>query len=300
LQYFFKSIVVNSVRFVVFVFIILPLLFSCVKNNPDPSWLRVNDWDLVANVALSGEEGELTEKITNAKVYVNDELIGIFETPFRIPLLYSGESRIRLDPVIINNGISATKKVYPFTNFYEETITLIQNDTVVISPVTSYKTNAKFWIEDFEDVNISIQNDPNTSLANLILSNESLNAFNGNYYGKVVLTETDSTWVAYTLDPLSIPKGVDSFLEIDYYNTNDVYQGLIYVSPSSGIEDNVNIRMNAQTLESAVWKKMYIELRELVTASPLQSTFLQSFQANLDPDDTEGLICLDNIKVIWF
>jgi len=291
---------VNSVRFVVFVFIILPLLFSCVKNNPDPSWLRVNDWDLVANVALSGEEGELTEKITNAKVYVNDELIGIFETPFRIPLLYSGESRIRLDPVIINNGISATKKVYPFTNFYEETITLIQNDTVVISPVTSYKTNAKFWIEDFEDVNISIQNDPNTSLANLILSNESLNAFNGNYYGKVVLTETDSTWVAYTLDPLSIPKGVDSFLEIDYYNTNDVYQGLIYVSPSSGIEDNVNIRMNAQTLESAVWKKMYIELRELVTASPLQSTFLQSFQANLDPDDTEGLICLDNIKVIWF
>jgi len=299
LQYYFKSIVVNSVRFIVFVFIVLPLLFSCVKNNPDPSWLRVNDWDLVANIALSGEEGELTEKITNAKVYVNDELIGIFETPFRIPLLSSGESVIRLDPVVINNGISATKKVYPFTNFYQETVTLVHNDTVVISPVTSYKTNANFWIEDFEDINISIENDPNTSLANLILSNESLNAFNGNYYGKVMLNESDSTWVAYTLDQLPIPKGVDSYLEIDYYNTNDVYQGLIYVSPS-GIQDNVNIRMNAQAPESAVWKKMYIELRELVTASPNQSTFLQSFQANLDAGDTEGLICLDNIKVIWF
>jgi len=290
---------VNSVRFIVFVFIVLPLLFSCVKNNPDPSWLRVNDWDLVANIALSGEEGELTEKITNAKVYVNDELIGIFETPFRIPLLSSGESVIRLDPVVINNGISATKKVYPFTNFYQETVTLVQNDTVVISPVTSYRTNVNFWIEDFEDINISIENDPNTSLANLILSNESLNAFNGNYYGKVMLNESDSTWVAYTLDQLPIPKGVDSYLEIDYYNTNDVYQGLIYVSPS-GIQDNVNIRMNAQAPESAVWKKMYIELRELVTASPIQSTFLQSFQANLDAGDTEGLICLDNIKVIWF
>ena len=289
----------NSVRFIVYVFIVLPLLFSCVKNNPDPSWLRVNDWDLVANIALSGEEGELTEKIRNAKVYVNDELIGIFETPFRIPLLSSGESVIRLDPVVINNGISATKKVYPFTNFYQETVTLVQNDTVVISPVTSYKTNANFWIEDFEDINISIENDPNTSLANLILSNESLNAFNGNYYGKVMLNESDSTWVAYTLDQLPIPKGVDSYLEIDYYNTNDVYQGLIYVSPS-GIQDNVNIRMNAQAPESAVWKKMYIELRELVTASPIQSTFLQSFQANLDAGDTEGVICLDNIKVIWF
>jgi hypothetical protein len=270
-----------------------------VKNNPDPSWLRVNDWDLVANVALSGEEGELTEKFTNAKVYVNDELIGIFETPFRIPILSSGESVIRLDPVVINNGISATKKVYPFTNFYQETVTLVQNDTVVISPVTSYKSNANFWIEDFEDINISIENDPNTSLANLILSNESLNAFNGNYYGKVMLNETDSTWVAYTLEQLPIPKGVDSYLEIDYYNTNDVYQGLIYLSPS-GIQDNINIRLNAQATESVVWKKMYIELRELVTASPVQSTFLQSFQANLDVDNIDGVICLDNIKVIWF
>ncbi|MBG39254.1 MAG: hypothetical protein CL857_04945 [Cryomorphaceae bacterium] len=270
-----------------------------MKNNPDPAWLRVNDWDLVANVALSGEEGELTEKITNAKVYVNDELIGIFETPFRIPLLTSGESVVRLDPVVINNGISATKKVYPFTNYYIETVNLIKNDTVVISPVTSYKSNANFWIEDFEDINISIENDPNTSLANLVLSNESLNSFNGNYYGKVELTDSDSTWVAYTLDQLVIPKGVDSYLEIDYYNTNDVYQGLISLSPS-GQSNNVNIRMNAQTPESVIWKKIYIELRELVTASPNQSTFLQSFQANLDVDDTEGLIYFDNIKVIWF
>ena len=289
----------NLVRFIVLVFFGLSLLFSCVKNNPDPAWLRVNDWDLVANVALSGEEGELTEKITNAKVYVNDELIGIFETPFRIPLLTSGESVVRLDPVVINNGISATKKVYPFTNYYIETVNLIKNDTVVISPVTSYKSNANFWIEDFEDINISIENDPNTSLANLVLSNESLNSFNGNYYGKVELTDSDSTWVAYTLDQLVIPKGVDSYLEIDYYNTNDVYQGLISLSPS-GQSNNVNIRMNAQKPESVIWKKIYIELRELVTASPNQSTFLQSFQANLDVDDTEGLIYFDNIKVIWF
>ena len=79
----------------------------------------------------------------------------------------------------------------------------------------------------------------------------------------------------------------------------DVYQGLFSLSPA-GEANNVNIRMNAQSPESVIWKKIYIELRELVTASPNQSTFLQSFQANLDADDTEGVICLDNIKVIWF
>ena len=287
------------VRFIVSIICSSVILFSCVKNNQEPSWLEVNDWVLESNLSLSGEEGELSQRITNAKVFVNDQLIGIFETPFRIPLLTSGTSKIQVYPVVINNGISATKKVYPFVDSYIDYVELTPNQTVQIDPVTRYKSNVNFWIEDFEDINIAIENDPNTSLANLQLSNEALTEYNGNYYGKVILNETDSTWVAYTTDPLPIPKGVDSYLEIDYYNTNDLYQGLISRTQSEQ-QNNVNIRMNAQEPESVVWKKLYIELNELVTASPNLSEFLQSFVANLDADDTEGFVYLDNIKVVWF
>jgi hypothetical protein len=270
-----------------------------VKNNPDPSWLEVNEWQLNNNIELSGLEGELTESITNAKVWVNDDLLGIFQVPFRIPVLKSGPCNVRIAPVVINNGISATKKVYPFLNVYEIDAELVQNETLTINPVTSYKSFTNFWVEDFEDINNSIENDPNTSLATLQLSNENLAEFNGNFCGKVVLNENDTTWVANTTDQLAIPKGSECYLEIDYYVTNDLYTGLLYVSPDA-TTNNVNIRLNGQEPDVAVWKKIYIELKELVTASPNQTLFLQTFSAFLDEGDTEGLIYIDNIKVLWY
>lgn len=286
-------------RSLVQVLVVFILLSSCVKNNPDPSWLEVNEWQLNSNIQLSGLEGELTESLTNAKVWVNDDLLGIFEVPFRIPVLKSGPCNVRIAPVVINNGISATKKVYPFLNVYEIDAELVQNEVLTINPVTSYKSITNFWVEDFEDINNSIENDANTSLATLQLSNENLTGFNGNFCGKVVLNENDTTWVANTTDQLAIPKGSECYLEIDYYITNDLYTGLLYVAPDI-ITNNVNIRLNGQEPDVAVWKKIYIELKELVTASPNQTLFLQTFSAFLDEGDTEGLIYIDNIKVLWY
>ena len=276
------------------------ILSSCVKNNPDPSWIEVNEWQLNSNIELSGLEGELTESITNAKVYVNDDLLGIFEVPFRIPVLKSGPCNVKVYPVVINNGISATKKLYPFLNLFEIDAELIQNETLTINPVTSYKSITNFWVEDFEDINNSIENDANTSLATLQLSNENLTAFNGNFCGKVTLNQNDTTWVANTTEQLAIPKGSECYLEIDYYVTNDLYTGLLYVNPDNTTQNNVNIRLNGQSHEDAVWKKIYIELKELVIASPNQAQFLQTFSAFLDEGDSEGLIYIDNIKVLWY
>ena len=285
-------------RLVVQVFTLFILVSSCVKNNPDPSWLEVNEWQLNSNIALSGSEGELTESITNAQVYIDDELIGIFEVPFRIPILKTGTVNVKVYPVVINNGISATKKLYPFLYKYEIDAELVQNEDLVINPVTSYKSFTNFWVEDFEDINNSIEDDA-TSLATLQLSNENLTSFNGNFYGKVVLNEVDTTWVANTTDQLEIPKNDECYLEIDYYVTNDLYTGLLFVSPS-GNENNVNVRLNGQEPENVVWKKIYIELKELISASPNNTQFLQTFTAFLDEGETEGVICIDNIKVLWY
>ena len=284
-------------RLVVQVFSLFILVSSCVKNNPDPSWFEVNEWQLNSNIDLSGLEGELTESITNAQVYIDDQLIGIFEVPFRIPILKTGAVNVKVYPVVINNGISATKKLYPFLERYEIDAELVQNEDLVINPVTNYKSITNFWVEDFEDINNSIENDQ-TSLATLQLSNENLTAFNGNFYGKVVLNEVDTTWVGNTTDQLAIPKGSECYLEIDYYVTNDLYTGLLFVSPS-GSQNNVNVRLNGQEPENVVWKKIYIELKELISASPNNTQFLQTFTAFLDEGESEGLICIDNIKVLW-
>ena len=119
--------------------LLLPLIFllsTCIKNNPDPSWLIVNDWTLLPNSNYAGSEGELTDNITDAWVYVNDELIGVFEVPFKIPILKTGTVDIKVFPAIKNNGISSTKKVYPFLVEYQTTGVLVANNSLTINPTT--------------------------------------------------------------------------------------------------------------------------------------------------------------------
>ena len=275
------------------------LLSTCIKNNPDPAWLEVNDWTLVANANYFGAEGALTENLTEAWVYVNDDLIGVFEVPFKIPILKSGAVDIKVFPAIKNNGISATKKVYPFLETYQINGVLVANETLTISPTTKYKDNLSFTIEDFEDINTSIVNDPNTSAASFSLSNNNLQWFNGNFYAKVALNATDSSWIAYTNWTSYIPKGKEVYLEIDYRNTNNVVTGLIAISPS-GTLPNPHITLQTQDASTVVWKKIYLDLREMVSASANGAYFEQSFEAYLDDGLSNTEIEIDNIKLIHF
>jgi len=65
-------------------------------------------------------------------------------------------------------------------------------------------------------------------------------------------------------------------------------------------QNNIHVRLNAQKLSEVRWKKMYIDLREIVSNSAGANTFLISLQAALDEENSEGIIILDNIKVVHF
>jgi hypothetical protein len=245
---------------------LLPLLSSkCVKNNPNPSWLEVTEWTLEANPELNGEEGQLTHKLTDAWVYIDDELIGVFEVPFKIPILKEGLSKIRLYPTIRVNGIAATKMRNEHLEAFEVQAELIQNQTLELNPVTHYKSNVSFWVEDFEDINIKLTDDPNTSSAHLNLANDTLKWFNGNYYGRVLLNAQDSMWIAYTNQ-----------------------------------DQQLSIPMNKSPLNMLRWKKIYILLSEVITAGPNNSNYIQAFKAFYDANISNNLILIDNIKVVYF
>ena len=285
---------------VIFFIFSLLLISGCVKNNPDPSWLQINEWDLSGNIELSGAEGELTENISEAWVYVDDKVIGIFQVPCKVPILKSGLSNIKIFPAVKNNGISATKKIYPFLEVFEVNQELVQNQTLVINPSTKYKSITNFKIYDFEQTTMFIEDDPNTSLCQIQYANSDLQWFNGNFYGKVMMNQTDSTWVAYTTDQLQFVKGKEVYLELDYYNTNSFVNGLIYVGQDGTTTNNVNIQINEQDNSSVKWKKIYIDLRELIANSPTGSNFLQSFQAALGSGKLNSEIRIDNIKLVYF
>ncbi len=273
------------------------LFGGCIKNNPNPSWLEVNSWVLEANPDSQYPVGELTHNFSDAWVYVDDEVIGVFEVPFKIPILKEGPVNIKIYPTVRNNGIAATKKIYPFVEVYEIDATLTPNQTLTLNPNTRYKSFTQFWLEEFEDAAVKIENDP-VSSTNLIKGNDPNILQWGNFYGEVSLNEIDSVWIGYS-ESLVLPKGKEVYLEIDYYNTNNVITGVLGIS-STEIKNNRNIRLNDQDPADVKWKKTYIDLKEIISNSPNAEYFKQSFEAFLDEGKSSSFIIFDNIKVVRF
>lgn len=280
--------------------VLLFILSSCIKNNERPSWLKIEKWSLQANGVLNGSEGQLTQNFTDAWVYIDDNLIGVFELPVKIPVLQEGAKKISIYPAIRRNGISATKGIYPFCQPHIINPTLVRGEVLNIQPATSYYSTCKFWIEDFEQAGIKFETDPtsNAALERLLHSESDLY---GQYYGHVSLTSSDSLWTGYTSGEMILPKGgAEVYLEVDYKNTNQILTGVIGFLNTGNIKDNPNIRMNQQPVGAVVWKKIYIDIKEIVSNSLTANYFKQYIQVLLDAGETSGEVYIDNIKVIHF
>ncbi|MCH2225650.1 MAG: hypothetical protein MK066_12840 [Crocinitomicaceae bacterium] len=281
------------------ILVLATILTSCVKNNPNPAWLKVTAWQLQSNLAIASE-GELTSNITNARLTINDNVIGIFEVPFKIPLLLSGNANIKVTPVVLNNGISSTKAIYPFLKVYEINADLDVDDTLTINPTTQYKDNVQFRIEDFESAGHVIQEDP-SSVEILQTSTDPtiIGPYNGGTFGRVVLNNSTDPWIASTTFTGITAPNSQVYLEIDYYNTNSFTTGVLAINGSS-VVDNPNIRVNSQDSGELKWKKIYIEMTEIIVNSPNAGIFEVSLQALLDDGLSSGEINIDNIKVLHF
>ena len=279
------------------VLIVLFLLFllSCSKMNPDPSWVKINEWSLISN--KTNKEGELSHSFSNAYIEIDDKTIGFFELPIKLPFLEKGKHTIKIYPVILNNGISASKTIYPFCVPYKLDIELTQNKTTSITPQTSYYTDCNFWIEDFEDAGIKLKSD--SGYEDLLSSgNDEKYLKFGNNYGRIIVSKNKPIWQGKTTTNSSLPQGKNIYLELDYLNTTNLLTG-VYISNNSGISYNPNVTLNSQDKKNLKWKKVYIDLRQMVSYSINGSIFEQYFNvANNTINDT-NFVLLDNIKLIY-
>ncbi|MBC9810923.1 hypothetical protein H9Y05_00400 [Crocinitomicaceae bacterium CZZ-1] len=267
------------------------LFFSgCIKNNPNPSWVEINKFTVESNPQLT--EGELAlNGFTNGWVYINDKFIGTFELPCKIPVLVTGQSTIRVYPTILNNGISATKKNYPFTEAYEQTVELKTDETVTVNPVTRYMTGTTFWIEDFQGGNIKLDQGSNSTASAQVVSDEN----NSNLYYKIDVNSTQSVWTAYTNEPLSFPIGSQIYLEFECNNTAPLKTLFMYGKADGTITEQYNITV---TTANAGWKKVYIELTELVANSG-GYLFWSGFEFSLPEGQSNSTVLIDNIKIVY-
>jgi hypothetical protein len=276
-------------------------LSSCVKNNPLPVWLEINNWTLSTNPNSVNSPGALTHNFSDVWVYVDGKVIGVFEVPCKIPVLASGNCKVSLYPAIKNNGMASTKKIYPFAEPFETTLQMTAGETYVFNPVTRYDINTEFWIEDFESNSIKIEKETVNSSPNLNLQIQN-NPTVGNWgnYGHLSLNTIDSLWIG-VMPALALPKsGAEVYLEFDYKNTSSILTGMIELQLGGGTADHGGYTAIRQKLEELQWKKIYIDLKDVVSNTPNGYSYRQYLRMSLDSGLSSSDVYIDNIKVIHF
>jgi len=279
----------------IFIILLLIFLISCSKKNPDPAWIKISEWNLNSN--KSNKEGELSHNFSNAYIEIDDKTIGFFELPIQLPILETGKHTIKIYPVVLNNGISASKTIYPFCAPFKLDIELAENKTTFIEPQTSYYTDCTFWIEDFEDAGIKLKSD--AGYENFFATgNDNKYLKYGNNYGRILVTSKNPFWQGQTTTNSSLPQGKNVYLELDYLNTTNLLTG-VHITNSSGVSYNPNVTLNAQDKSNLKWKKVYIDLRQMVSYSMNGSIFEQYFNATNNSSSDSSFVLVDNIKLIY-
>lgn len=275
------------------------ILFSCVKENPNVVWLKITKWDLIPNPDANVSQGELTNDFSQVYLNMDGKSLGVYELPAKVPIIADeGTHDFIMQAGVIINGISNTKKVYPFVKQFKKKITLKQNDTVSVTPSTQYYSSINFLIEDFESPSMQLDVS-NESSATLGRDDDPAVLQWGNKYGEILLNNADSLISIVTTFGKVLPKfGSEVYLEFDYMNTNSMLTGVISYGNGDFFVDPF-VQVNPQEEGKAIWKHIYLDLKEIV--SYRQSTPLNEaqFTLRLDEKGTNKYFYIDNIKLIY-
>lgn len=273
-------------------------LFSCKKDQPEVSWLRIDKWDLQNNPDAENPQGEMSHNFTQVFVNMDGKSLGNYELPAKIPIIADGTHDFVIQAGVDNNGISSTKKRYPFVKPFKGTVELIKNDTVNLTPHTQYYKSINFLIEDFESP--SMQVDVATESTATLGRNDDPSILKwGNKYGEILLSENNDTLSFVTNFTTVLPKlGAEVYLEFDYMNTNSMLTSVISYGNGNYHEDRFVI-VNPQKKEEAVWKHIYLDLKEIVSYRQTTPYNEAEFKFILDEGLSSSFFYIDNIKLVY-
>jgi hypothetical protein len=287
--------------------IYLSVLFSgCNLYNPAepvPSYIHIEK----ISVTTTSEQGSNSSNITDAWIYIDEKLIGCFELPATIPVLYEGTHQVSIKAGIKINGIAATRGPYPFYERFTQSVSLTRGSITDISPAVTYTDDLNWdptviWQENFENSGgITIDPSPTPHDTNLVQytippgTDPSL-VFEGTGSGLVYVTPDKPLFECISSTSYFLPRG-DSpvFLELNYKCNYTFVIGL-FAHSSNGTVKNKVLNINSST----DWKKIYIYLSPVIASSGNASDF-SIFLGMLNNTNTSGAyLAIDNIKVVHY
>jgi len=271
------------------------------KPEPIPAYIRITNIDLKA--PSDNSQGSSSSNVTDAWVYINDNLQGVYPLPTRFPVLLTGSNKLSVRSGIIQNGIDATRIDYPFYNAWDTTIELKEKEILSLKPkIYGYKSGTVFhFIEGFEGLGIDFEKTSSSVNDIYKTSNTSL-VYEGNNCGKFeILSGTIDVTIASN-KLYNLPKqGISVFLELNY-NINQTMEVGIMAQNGATVNQSSVIGLRATTNSSGttVWKKVYIDLTTAVSNQTYASGYKIYFYAKQEDGVSNPLFLIDNVKLVSF
>jgi hypothetical protein len=254
-----------------------------------PAFLYIDEFVVSSDIAI---EGEATQKIDDAWVYVNGILLGVFEVPVTIPILDTGDVTINILAGVKENGFSGVGNIYPFYEGYEINLNLVPFETDSVYPATSYFPDLTFiFLERFElgnafselsgsDTGLVIVTDPTLVLEGV--------------RSAAAIFEGDNEILKVTTGPMLFPPvGQTVWAEIDY-RSNTEFQIWINGNYTGGIPISTYM---LSISPRDTWNKIYLNLGPKVQELQAE-TYNLEFRADKTDSLETGWIYFDNIKII--
>ncbi len=276
----------------------LTLLFtSCDKKETVPGYLKID------SITFSGDpatQGTNSQNITEAWVFIDDDLQGVYSLPCDVPILALGQHEVKIRGGIKKNGIGTERTDYPFFNTFEQTVNFESLKDISIQPLVNYNTDVAMFHEEFEDAGIRVYTG-STSDTTVNLTTDKDKVFEGNGSARLFLQNDNTFGILYTNEKKFLPIGQPVFLEVNYktddYMTigivthliggSDIFKEIIFVKPSS----------ESATAKGG-WNKIYVNLSEQVNKANAGSTFDIYFSMTRSAGKSSSELLFDNIKII--
>jgi hypothetical protein len=276
---------------------------SCEKLNPAetiPAYIKINAIKL--NVPTDGSQGGSQSNFNCAWVYVDEELIGVFELPITFPVLKEGNKKIRIKAGIKQNGISATRVPYPMVINYESTVQLTPKETVEVFPEVSYYPAVVFhWLENFESPDYTLEK-TSSGQVQPGLNQTLAEAFEGSKCAKIVLPTNGLRMEIASKQSFNLPKSASPvFLELNFKTNAPITLG-VFANIPNNVTQVSSVVLNSTFDDSGIliWKKIYIEMTPEVSSNKNATDFKLFFGAvkTADNSSSEIVFYLDNIKLV--
>lgn len=269
-------------------FIIILLLISimsCKKdeNNTIPSYISIEEILLEENS---------THNITDAWVYINDNLQGVYEIPATFPILKEGQQKLRIKAGIKSNGISSNRIPYPFyTSYIIDQQLFNPETTLLIQPVVTYidSTTIDVNSEDFDGNGLNLETD---SLTFSIENNLPID----NNYGVLSLNDSILSAEVLTKKFFNLPQqGSPIFLELDYKCNTQFLIGAYINFPQSLVIEKPLLWITPKD----DWNKIYINLTSTISEAVGADSYTLFIILQRDFNLEKNTLHFDNLRMIY-